>query len=134
VCVSAATWTARGSNRGGTRGNCSRTLHDGARGRYLTPSETTTTLRLGCTHAFLHIGTFSYRKLPCCAEFCTEDSREKTSWCILLSLNQQATNLNHVFHLLPVTELWNRLPREVVESSSLEIFKTRMDKALCSLL
>jgi len=30
-------------------------------------------------------------------------------------------------------EPWNRLPREVVESP-LEIFKTRLDKVLCSLL
>jgi len=29
---------------------------------------------------------------------------------------------------------WNRLPREVVESPSLEIFKTRLDKVLHSLL
>ena len=35
---------------------------------------------------------------------------------------------------LRVTEHWNRLPREVVESPSLEIFKTHLDGVLCSLL
>ena len=33
-----------------------------------------------------------------------------------------------------VTEHWHRLPREVVESPSLEIFKTRLDKVLYNLL
>ena len=33
-----------------------------------------------------------------------------------------------------VTEHWNRLPREVVESPSLEIFKSRLDAYLCDLV
>jgi len=35
---------------------------------------------------------------------------------------------------LRVTEHWNRLPREAMESPSWEIFKTCLDKVLCSLL
>ncbi|GAB0187115.1 hypothetical protein GRJ2_001176800 [Grus japonensis] len=35
---------------------------------------------------------------------------------------------------LGVTELWNRLPREIVESPSPEIFKTHLDTILCNLL
>jgi len=33
-----------------------------------------------------------------------------------------------------VTEPWQRLPRELVESPSLEIFTTCLDTVLCSLL
>ena len=43
-------------------------------------------------------------------------------------------NMRKNFVPLRVTEHWNRLPREVVESPSLEIFQTRLDKVLCSLL
>jgi len=43
-------------------------------------------------------------------------------------------NMRKNFFPLRVMEPWNRLPREVVESPSLETFKTRLDKVLCSLL
>jgi len=43
-------------------------------------------------------------------------------------------NMRKNFFPLRVMEHWNRQPREVVESPSLEIFKTRLDKVLCSLL
>jgi len=38
------------------------------------------------------------------------------------------------FFSLRVTEPWPRLPREAVESPSLEIFKTHLENVLCSLL
>jgi len=43
-------------------------------------------------------------------------------------------NMRKNFFPLRVMEHWNRLSREVVESPSLEIFKTHLDKVLCSLL
>jgi len=43
-------------------------------------------------------------------------------------------NMRRNFFTLRVMEPWNRLPREVVDSPSLEIFKTWLDKVLCSLL
>ena len=43
-------------------------------------------------------------------------------------------NMRKNFFPLRVTEPWPRLPREVVESPSLEILKTHLDKVLCSLL
>jgi len=43
-------------------------------------------------------------------------------------------NMRKNFFTLRVTEHRNRLPREVVDSPSLEIFKTHLDKVLCSLL
>jgi len=43
-------------------------------------------------------------------------------------------NMRKNFLPLRVMENWNRLPREVVDSPSLEIFKTSLDTVLCSLL
>ncbi|KGL78523.1 hypothetical protein N309_15560, partial [Tinamus guttatus] len=39
-------------------------------------------------------------------------------------------NLRKKFLTVRVTVHWNRLPREVVESPSLEIFKTRLERVL----
>ena len=64
-------------------------------------------------------------------------------WCPVRGQGAMGTNLKHRkfrlnmrknFFPLRVTEHCNRLPREAVESPSLEIFKTRLDKVLCSLL
>jgi len=51
-------------------------------------------------------------------------------------LKQRKFHLNMRMNFFPlrVTEHWNRLPREAVDSPSLEIFKTRLDKVLFSLL
>jgi len=43
-------------------------------------------------------------------------------------------NMRKNFFPLRVTEHWNRLPREVMDSPSLEIFKTHLEAILCNLL
>ncbi|KFV78341.1 hypothetical protein N308_11969, partial [Struthio camelus australis] len=43
-------------------------------------------------------------------------------------------NLRKNFFTVRVTEQWTRLPREAVESPSLEIFKTRLDVILGNML
>jgi len=43
-------------------------------------------------------------------------------------------NMRKNFFTLRVMEHWNLVPRKVVESPSLEIFKTRLETVLCNLL
>jgi len=43
-------------------------------------------------------------------------------------------NMRKNFFTLRVMEPWNKLPREVVDCPSLEIFKICLDKVLCCLL
>jgi len=44
------------------------------------------------------------------------------------------TNMWKNFFMVRLTEHWNRLPREVVESPSVEILKTHLDTYMCNLL
>ncbi|PKU45688.1 hypothetical protein llap_4015 [Limosa lapponica baueri] len=44
------------------------------------------------------------------------------------------SNMRKKFFMVRVTERWNRLPREVMESPSLDIFKTRLDAVLSNVL
>ncbi|PKU39076.1 hypothetical protein llap_10621 [Limosa lapponica baueri] len=43
-------------------------------------------------------------------------------------------DIRNKFFTMRVVEHWNRLPREVVEAPSLEIFKVRLDEALGNLV
>ncbi|KFV75763.1 hypothetical protein N308_03338, partial [Struthio camelus australis] len=51
-----------------------------------------------------------------------------------LKHRQFPLNIRKNFFTARVTEHWNRLPREVVESPSSEIFKTRLDVILGNML
>ena len=67
------------------------------------------------------------------ALFSGAQQQDKGQWA---QTEAQEVPSEHEEELLPSEddEPLNRLPREVVESPSLEIFKTLLDKVLCSLL
>jgi len=44
------------------------------------------------------------------------------------------TNMWKNFFMVRMMEPWNRLPREVVESPTMETFKTHLDAYMCNLL
>ncbi|KFV21983.1 hypothetical protein N340_05612, partial [Tauraco erythrolophus] len=51
-----------------------------------------------------------------------------------LKENRFQLDLRKKFFTLMVVRHWNRLPREVVDAPSLEVFKARLDEALSNLL
>ncbi|PKU27042.1 hypothetical protein llap_22654 [Limosa lapponica baueri] len=51
-----------------------------------------------------------------------------------LEKNRFRLDIRNKFFIMRVVEHWNRLPREVVEVPSLEIFKMRLDEALGNLV
>ncbi|KFO86831.1 hypothetical protein N320_10368, partial [Buceros rhinoceros silvestris] len=51
-----------------------------------------------------------------------------------LELRNFHLNIRKNFFTLRVTEHWNRLPREVLKSPSLDILKICLDTILCNLL
>ena len=64
---------------------------------------------------------------PGCFQQCVETGQGETARNCSIGSSTQ-TSLGEVM------ERWNWLPREVVESLSLEIFKTHLDTYLCDLV
>jgi len=58
----------------------------------------------------------------------------RTSSGLKLEHRKFCTNMKKNFVKVSVTEHWNRLPREVVETPSMEIVKIHLDIDLCDLL
>jgi len=66
--------------------------------------------------------------------FLVEHNDRIRSNCLKLVYRKFYTNMWKNFFMVRVTECWNRLPREVVKSPSMEIFTTHLYAYLCNLL
>ena len=62
---------------------------------------------------------------------CSDSTRNNG---LKLEHNKFHTNMQKIFFKVRVTEHWNRLPREVMESPPMEILKACLDAYLCYLL
>jgi len=108
---------------------------------------------LSCEERLRELGLFSLKKRSLRGDLinaykylkggCQEDGARlfpvvpsDRTWGNGHKLKQSKFHLNMMknFWTLRVTEHWNRMPREAVDSPSLEIFKTCLDKVLCNLL
>ncbi|GAB0204909.1 hypothetical protein GRJ2_002956500 [Grus japonensis] len=69
---------------------------------------------------------------------CQDHGPDSFQWCPATGqgykLEHRKFHLNMRKNFFTVTKHWARLHREVVESPSLEMFKTRLDEILCNLL
>jgi len=83
---------------------------------------------------------FTYKCLKCgsqrdTANFFSVISGDRTRENIhKLEHRKSCTNMQRNFFTVKVTENWNRLHREVLDSPFLELYKTHLDTYLCSLL
>lgn len=62
---------------------------------------------------------------------CSEDAVGKSS---LGNMIQIRLNIQETFFTVYVVRHWNRMPKEVVNATSLELFKTRFDETLRNLI
>lgn len=74
-------------------------------------------------------------KLKCiCSEISASSILAFLRFRLVNDDNENLLNMRKNFFTVRVTEHWNRLPREVVESPSMEVFKLQLDAFLLNLL